>query len=82
MAFALRPTRETLTRKAPFADMQPIQVIWLVGASGQRLPIPEDCPKLFSDIINATWRDDPKERCGAQNMAPVQMGMRLPPRRD
>jgi hypothetical protein len=52
-----------LTRKAPFANMQPVQIIWLVGASGQRLPIPDDCPQLFHELLTATWKDNPAERC-------------------
>ena len=51
-----------LTRKAPFANMQPVQIIWLVGASGQRLPIPDDCPPVFRQILDATWKDNPNDR--------------------
>ena len=56
-----------MTRKAPFANLQPVQIIWLVGASGQRLPIPDDCPPLFRQIMEAAWKDDPNDRYGARS---------------
>ena len=27
-----------------------------------RLPIPDDCPKLFKNIMESSWKQDPKER--------------------
>ncbi len=54
--------RELITCTAPFEGMNPLRVIGMVAHETYRLPIPEQCPAILSQLITKCWSDDPEER--------------------
>jgi hypothetical protein len=55
--------------KLPYTDMANNQQVWVQVVSGYRLPCPEDCPKVAHEIMMECWRQDPKERPVATEVA-------------
>ncbi|CAM6044342.1 unnamed protein product [Sphagnum compactum] len=53
---------ELSTLQQPWAGMNPIQVVGVVGFQHRRLPIPEDVDPAIANIIQACWRMDPRQR--------------------
>lgn len=53
---------ELITKQVPFASWKPVQIIWFIAGEGRRLPIPEDCPDIFRNIIERCWAEEPKKR--------------------
>eukprot|EP00698_Gefionella_okellyi_P018817 TRINITY_DN5684_c0_g2_i1.p1 TRINITY_DN5684_c0_g2~~TRINITY_DN5684_c0_g2_i1.p1 ORF type:complete len:601 (+),score=97.36 TRINITY_DN5684_c0_g2_i1:208-2010(+) len=53
---------EMYTRRIPWSDMSPWQVIAAVATSDQRLPIPEHCPDDLRQLIQDCWHTTPTQR--------------------
>lgn len=53
---------ELLTCKAPYDDMENLQVAWVVTMKGERPHIPNECPKEFKVLIQSCWKEDPSSR--------------------
>lgn len=47
---------ELVTLRAPFQDISPLRVIFLVAHRDERLPIPETCPANIKHLIEMCWR--------------------------
>jgi len=61
---------EMVTRKAPFSDISPYQVIVAVASNGARPPLSRDSadPYLY-DLIVACWNEDPDRRPSFQQVS-------------
>lgn len=46
---------ELVTLRAPFQDISPLRVIFLVAHRNERLPIPESCPEDIRHLLNMCW---------------------------
>jgi tRNA A-37 threonylcarbamoyl transferase component Bud32 len=46
---------ELVTLRAPFQDVSPLRVIFLVAHRDERLPIPATCPEDIRTLINMCW---------------------------
>uniref|UniRef100_A0A7N1A0V8 non-specific serine/threonine protein kinase n=1 Tax=Kalanchoe fedtschenkoi TaxID=63787 RepID=A0A7N1A0V8_KALFE len=53
---------ELATGKVPWADLNPMQVIGVVGFKNQRLEIPNDMNPIWASIIESCWFSDPRKR--------------------
>ena len=53
---------EMLTHDVPFADKEPMQIVYCVSTKGERPPLPGDVPIPLMKLINACWAEDPKIR--------------------
>lgn len=54
---------EMLTGQQPWAELEhPMQIVFVVGVQGQRLPLPEDCPPALAALIPRCWHEEPAER--------------------
>ena len=53
---------EMLTHDVPFADKEPMQIVYAVATNGERPPLPNDVPIPLMKLINACWAEDPKLR--------------------
>nr|CDJ86525.1 Src homology-3 and Tyrosine protein kinase domain containing protein [Haemonchus contortus] len=53
---------ELLTRKDPHQGHLPITVAYLVSTSGFDLPIADDCPLKWKDIMQSCWNVEPENR--------------------
>ncbi|KAK5973430.1 Protein tyrosine kinase, partial [Trichostrongylus colubriformis] len=53
---------ELLTRKDPHQGHLPITVAYLVSTSGFDLPIADDCPLKWKDIMQSCWNVEPEKR--------------------
>ncbi|CAJ0589451.1 unnamed protein product [Cylicocyclus nassatus] len=53
---------ELLTRKDPHQGQLPITVAYLVSTKGINLPVSDDCPLKWKDIMQSCWNVDPKKR--------------------
>eukprot|EP01087_Luapelamoeba_hula_P023239 TRINITY_DN8505_c0_g2_i2.p1 TRINITY_DN8505_c0_g2~~TRINITY_DN8505_c0_g2_i2.p1 ORF type:complete len:618 (-),score=45.44 TRINITY_DN8505_c0_g2_i2:295-2148(-) len=53
---------ELVTRKQPWAGLEPSQVILAVTQRNMRLQIPVDCDPVLKHIIKAVWRTNPAKR--------------------
>ena len=54
---------ELLTGQQPWQELDhPMQIIFAVGVQGQRLPVPDACPALMSDLLHACWDESPDGR--------------------
>ncbi|KDD74299.1 protein tyrosine kinase, partial [Helicosporidium sp. ATCC 50920] len=54
---------EMLTGQVPWAHVpSPMQIIYYVGVMGQRLPLPDSCPRGLRDLIVRCWADEPEAR--------------------
>lgn len=54
---------ECWTGKVPWRDVaSPMQIVYLVGCQGERLPMPPDCPPALRGLIEDCWRQDPELR--------------------
>ena len=52
-----------LTGEAPWSHVpSPMQIIYLVGVMGQRLPLPDACPPRLRALIEACWTEAPAAR--------------------
>lgn len=49
---------ELYTRQDPYKGMNAMEVGRKVVAEGLRLPIPQQCPPVLSDLMKACWEDD------------------------
>ena len=47
---------ELVTLRAPFQDISPLRVIFLVAHRNERLPIPETCPPNITHLIEMCWK--------------------------
>jgi tRNA A-37 threonylcarbamoyl transferase component Bud32 len=47
---------ELVTLRAPFQDISPLRVIFLVAHRNERLPIPDTCPEDIRHLINMCWK--------------------------
>ncbi|KYQ99761.1 leucine-rich repeat-containing protein (LRR) [Tieghemostelium lacteum] len=52
---------ELLTRLIPYAGKNTMQVVRSIDR-GERLPIPDWCPKDYAQLINRCWETDPSHR--------------------
>jgi tRNA A-37 threonylcarbamoyl transferase component Bud32 len=46
---------ELVTLRAPFQDISPLRVIFLVAHRNERLPIPETCPEDIRHLLHMCW---------------------------
>ncbi|KAL6743345.1 hypothetical protein Aduo_016391 [Ancylostoma duodenale] len=53
---------ELLTRKDPHQGHMPITVAFIVSTKGIDLPIADDCPLKWKDIMQSCWNVDPEKR--------------------
>ncbi|KAI9087647.1 hypothetical protein K1719_030517 [Acacia pycnantha] len=53
---------ELLTGLTPFHNMTPEQAAFAVSIKNARPPLPADCPKAFSLLINRCWSSNPDKR--------------------
>lgn len=51
---------ELVTLRAPFQDISPLRVIFLVAHRNERLPIPESCPEDVAHLIQLCWLPAPQ----------------------
>lgn len=47
---------ELVTLRAPFQDVSPLRVIFLVAHRNERLPIPDSCPAPIKELITMCWK--------------------------
>eukprot|EP00049_Salpingoeca_infusionum_P010445 m.179604 g.179604 ORF g.179604 m.179604 type:complete len:1659 (-) comp14642_c2_seq2:170-5146(-) len=57
-----------LTGKIPYAGMEGLAIAYGIATSSLSLPIPEDCPFPFNDILTRSWKKDLKERPSFQSI--------------
>ena len=53
---------ELITRKFPFEGYVFQTILYRVGAKGERLPIPADCPTYLAYLLKWCWKEDRHER--------------------
>lgn len=53
---------ELITGQLPFKGLESFQIAYLIIEKKQRLPIPNGCPQLLSDLMQHCWNVDPKNR--------------------
>ncbi|XP_054822185.1 serine/threonine/tyrosine-protein kinase HT1-like [Prosopis cineraria] len=53
---------ELLTGLTPFHNMTPEQAAYAVSHKNARPPLPAECPKAFSHLINRCWSSNPDKR--------------------
>ncbi|KAL6761013.1 kinase-like domain-containing protein [Haematococcus lacustris] len=65
---------EMVTGQPPWGDLEhPMQIIFMVGVQGGRLPLPASCPPVLAALISACWSEDPADR---PRFAEVEQSMR------
>jgi hypothetical protein len=63
---------ECLTGLVPWGSVpSPMQIIYYVGVLNQRLPVPRDCPEALRRLLEACWRESPRERPSFEEIAVV-----------
>ncbi|MFS7923944.1 putative protein kinase TKL-CTR1-DRK-2 family [Helianthus anomalus] len=53
---------ELVTQRVPWSNMNPLQVVGVVGFMDRRLDLPEDLDPSLSSIIQDCWQSDPALR--------------------
>ena len=53
---------ELLTQQIPWAHLNPMQVVGVVGFAGNRLAVPETIDPRLREICEECWAQDPRER--------------------
>lgn len=53
---------EMLTHDIPFADKEPVQIVYCVAQKGERPILPTDVPIPLMKLITSCWAEDPKQR--------------------
>uniref|UniRef100_A0A1I7XFC5 Protein kinase domain-containing protein n=1 Tax=Heterorhabditis bacteriophora TaxID=37862 RepID=A0A1I7XFC5_HETBA len=53
---------ELLTRKEPYQDLVPITVAFLVSTQALELPIADNCPLKWKELMQRCWNVEPEER--------------------
>jgi serine/threonine protein kinase len=63
---------ECLTGKVPWGQLvSPMQVIYVVGVLGDRLPVPQNAPPPLARLLRACWQEDPAARPGFKDILSV-----------
>jgi len=53
---------EIVSRQNPYPNLDPVQTAIQVTRNGLRLPIPQNCPIVLVEIMNACFQDRPENR--------------------
>eukprot|EP00002_Diphylleia_rotans_P034042 TRINITY_DN7285_c0_g1_i5.p1 TRINITY_DN7285_c0_g1~~TRINITY_DN7285_c0_g1_i5.p1 ORF type:complete len:2384 (+),score=458.96 TRINITY_DN7285_c0_g1_i5:132-7283(+) len=53
---------EIMSRQEPYSDVDVRCIPFVVSSQQKRPKVPEDCPKNITDLIESSWRQDPKQR--------------------
>ncbi|OHT08347.1 hypothetical protein TRFO_04986 [Tritrichomonas foetus] len=61
---------EMITKKLPFDNLQPAQVIFAVLIDHKRPPIPSDTPQALSEVMQQCWSENPSERPPFEELVP------------
>jgi serine/threonine protein kinase len=69
---------EMAAQRSPYENIRYTAVIVSVVKNGERLPIPEDCPKEFAALIEACWQQDPKKRPTVESVLASLAKMNMP----
>ncbi|KAI7744385.1 hypothetical protein M8C21_013838 [Ambrosia artemisiifolia] len=59
---------ELVTQSVPWGDMNPLQVVGVVGFMDRRLDLPEDLDPSLSSIIQDCWQSNPALRPSFENI--------------
>ncbi|PIA49567.1 hypothetical protein AQUCO_01300394v1 [Aquilegia coerulea] len=59
---------ELFTQLIPWSELNPLQVVGVVGFMGRRLDLPESLDPRMSSMINDCWRSDPRCRPSFQDL--------------
>eukprot|EP01125_Pyxidicula_operculata_P013198 TRINITY_DN4365_c0_g1_i5.p1 TRINITY_DN4365_c0_g1~~TRINITY_DN4365_c0_g1_i5.p1 ORF type:complete len:543 (-),score=138.68 TRINITY_DN4365_c0_g1_i5:1364-2992(-) len=66
-------------RLRPYGNMTTPQIVIAVAIKGKRLEIPPEVPKQISELINLSWKQEPKSRPSFKELVHRIRIMTLPP---